>query len=224
MPAAMVYPFAAAVATLFMPTMPLAPGRFTRTSGTPSAAASRASIILMPVSTGPPGVAGTTTCMGRAGKSSCSRAMPSAVTIRAIAAQTNERIENGRSIAQPFLSPIFSAAGSDPAILGNIEDYSVRILEFALEVAVAFVTQIEEELAARRLDALLRVGQIVDLEAKVICPDGLGGVALDVVALAAGEIKQREIDDAIAQVDRRPDLDIFTADAFEIEDALVEFR
>ena len=47
----------------------------------------------------------------------------------------------------------------------DIEDHAVRILELALEVAGAFVAEVEEELAAGRLDALLRLDAVVDLDA-----------------------------------------------------------
>ena len=62
------------VATACMPIVPLAPGRLIRTTDVPSADASAGSIMRTAVSTGPPGVAGTITCTGRAGKCSCATA------------------------------------------------------------------------------------------------------------------------------------------------------
>jgi hypothetical protein len=63
-PAPMVYPFGAAVATLLIPTMPLAPGRLTRTKGVPRTLESSGSMMRIAVSAGPPGVAGTMTWIG----------------------------------------------------------------------------------------------------------------------------------------------------------------
>ena len=63
------------------------------------------------------------------------------------------------------------AVGSLPAVLRDVEDHAVRILELALEVAVALVAEVEEELAAGRFDALLRLGQIVDLDAEMVRAD-----------------------------------------------------
>ena len=56
--------------------------------------------------------------------------------------------------------------GTLPAVPGNVEDHAIGILELALEIAVTFVAEIEEEFAAVRLDALLRLDKIVNLEAK----------------------------------------------------------
>src|ERR1700674_73541 len=58
-----------------------------------------------------------------------------------------------------------------PAVLGKIEDHAVGVLELALEVAVTFVAEIEEEFAAGRLDFLLRLDEIVDLEAERVRAD-----------------------------------------------------
>src|ERR1700730_3479738 len=68
------------------------------------------------------------------------------------------------------------AVGSLPAVLGNIENDAVRILELAFKVAVTFVAKIEEEFSAMRLDALLGLGQIVDLEAEMVRADEAAGV------------------------------------------------
>src|SRR5271166_4880963 len=54
-----------------------------------------------------------------------------------------------------------------PAARGNIENDAVGVLELALEIAVTFVAQVEEEFAAVVLDALLRLGDIVDLKAEM---------------------------------------------------------
>jgi hypothetical protein len=53
---------------------------------------------------------------------------------------------------------------------------AVRILELAFKVAVTFVAKIEEEFSAMRLDALLGLGQIVDLEAEMVRADEPAGV------------------------------------------------
>ena len=50
------------------------------------------------------------------------------------------------------------------------------------------VAKVEEELAARRLDLLLRLGEVVDLKAEMIGADGVFRVR-QVVALAAGEVR-----------------------------------
>src|ERR1700683_2346331 len=95
-----------------------------------------------------------------------------------------------------------------PAVLGNIEDDAVRVLELALEIAVTFIAEIEEEFAAVGLDALLSFGQVVDLEAEMMCADKALGV-LDVGRLAAGagrEVGQGEIDGAVAHVNGRADI------------------
>src|SRR5579864_4072155 len=58
-----------------------------------------------------------------------------------------------------------------PAVLGNVEDDAVGVLELALEIAVPLVAEIEEEFAAGRLDFLLGFGEVVDLEAEVVRAD-----------------------------------------------------
>src|ERR1700719_1716195 len=113
-----------------------------------------------------------------------------------------------------------------PATLGNVEDHPVRVLELALEVSVPFVAEVEEELAAGALDAPLRVGEVVDLEAEVVRADEAARVG-DVGGLGAGaggEIEQREIDDAVGEVDRRADVEVFAAGALELEHGLIELR
>src|SRR5215469_15657954 len=91
------------------------------------------------------------------------------------------------------------AVGADPAALRNIEDDPIRVLELALEVSFAFIAEVEEEFAAGLLDAVLRLRQIIDLEAEVVCAHEaawighVGGLG----ARAGGEIEQREVDDAI---------------------------
>ena len=63
------------------------------------------------------------------------------------------------------------AVGALPAVLRDVEDHAVRVLELALEVAGAFVAEVEEELAAGRLDPLLRLDQVVDLDAEMVGAD-----------------------------------------------------
>jgi hypothetical protein len=48
-----------------------------------------------------------------------------------------------------------------PAVLGNIENDAVRVLELAFKIAVTFVAKIEEKFPAMGLDAFLRLGEIV---------------------------------------------------------------
>jgi len=91
---------------------------------------------------------------------------------------------------------------------------------------VALIAQVKEELAPIGLDALLGLGEILDLEAEMMGAHE-GRTLLDVGCLAAGsagEIEQREIDHPIAHVDRGADLQILAADALEVEDVGVEFR
>src|SRR5262249_45617465 len=94
----------------------------------------------------------------------------------------------------------------------------------ALEIAVALVAEVEEKLAAIGLDALLRLGEVVDLEAEMVRADE-GRAFLDIGRFAARlplEIEQREIDHAIAHVDRGADVQILAADALEVEHVGVE--
>ena len=56
-------------------------------------------------------------------------------------------------------------------MLGNVEHDAVRILELAFEIALARVAEVEEEFAAELLDLLLRLGEIVDLEAEMVGAD-----------------------------------------------------
>src|SRR5690242_6380331 len=58
-----------------------------------------------------------------------------------------------------------------PAVLGDIENHTVRVLELAFEIAVALLAEIEEELAAIGFDAFLRFGEIVDLKAEMVRAD-----------------------------------------------------
>src|SRR4030081_195330 len=113
---------------------------------------------------------------------------------------------------------------SEPALLRNIEDDPVRVLELALEgdVVLAFA-EIEEERAAGALDALLGVGEVVDLEAEMVGADEAFGV-LEAGAALALERQQRQIDHAVAQINARPDVEVLAADALEPEHALVERR
>src|SRR5262245_35229836 len=109
------------------------------------------------------------------------------------------------------------AVGPLPTVFRNIEDHPVRVLELALEIAVALVAEVEEKLAAIGLDALLRLGEVVDLEAEMMRADE-GRALLEIGRLAAGlplEIEQREIDHAVAHVDRGTDVQILAAYEFQ---------
>src|SRR5205823_697887 len=81
----------------------------------------------------------------------------------------------------------------------------------------------EEELAARRLDALLRLLEVFDLEAEVMRADEALGV-LQSRARFALVFEEREIDHAVAEIDRRAHVDVLLADALELEHTLVEAR
>src|SRR5580692_10896615 len=114
--------------------------------------------------------------------------------------------------------------GTLPAVLGNIEDDAIGILELAFEIAVTLVAEIEEELAAGRLDFLLGLDQIVNLEAEMVRADKSFGV-FQVRRRGAGagrEIEQGEVDCAVAHIDRRADIQILPRDALEVEHGLVE--
>src|SRR5262245_39280837 len=118
------------------------------------------------------------------------------------------------------------AVGPLPTVFCNIEDHPVRVLELALEIAMALVAEVEEELAAIGLDALLRFGEVIDLEAEMMRADE-GRALLEIGRLAAGlplKIEQREIDHAVAHVDRGTDVQILAADALEVEHVGVELR
>src|SRR5262252_11080012 len=114
--------------------------------------------------------------------------------------------------------------GSEPAALGNVEDDPVGILELALEVDfVLALTEVEEERAAGVFDALLRLGDVVDDEPEMVRAGEILGV-LEAGAELALERQQREVDDAVAQVDAGTDLQILAANPLEPEDVLIERR
>src|SRR5262249_20963104 len=82
-----------------------------------------------------------------------------------------------------------------PAILGDIEDHAIGILELALKIAVALLAKIEKELAAMGLDAFLRFSEILDLKSEMVRAD-MGARVFQIGRLAAGsagEIEQSEI-------------------------------
>src|SRR5690349_4963006 len=105
---------------------------------------------------------------------------------------------------EPNVGSLLISVGALPAVLRDVEDHAIRVLELALEVAFTLVAEVEEELATRRLDPLLRLHQVLDLNAEVVGADegraflqiGGGGAAF------ALEVEQRHIDDAVAHVDR----------------------
>src|ERR1700730_6673053 len=115
--------------------------------------------------------------------------------------------------------------GALPAVLGNIEDDAVGVLELALEIAVTLVAEVEEEFAAGRLDFLLRLDEIVDLEAEMVRAEKALGI-FQIRGRGAGagrEIEQGEVDRAVAHIDRRADIQILARNALEVEHGLVEF-
>src|SRR5262249_37228473 len=102
----------------------------------------------------------------------------------------------------------------------------VRVLELALEIAVALIAEVEEKLASVGLDTLFRFGEIIDLKAEMMGADERRAF-LDVGRLAASlpsKIEQREIYDAVAHVDRGADFQILTPDPLEVEHVGVELR
>src|SRR5262249_62391865 len=91
-----------------------------------------------------------------------------------------------------------SAPRAAPALARDVDDNAVRILELALEVfLVRVVAKVHEKLTAGSLDALLRLGDIVDDEAEMVCADEVLHVG-PAGALRAGEVEQRQIDRAMA--------------------------
>src|ERR1700733_12410700 len=89
---------------------------------------------------------------------------------------------------------------------------------------MSLVAEIEEELAAMRLDALLRRGEIVDLKAEMVRADET--VAFRQIrrlaTLVALEVEQGEIDDAVAHIYSGADLQILATDTLELEHVLIE--
>src|SRR5262249_59585321 len=109
----------------------------------------------------------------------------------------------------------------EPALLGNIEDDPVGILELALEVHLVLAfAEVEEERAARALDALLRLGEVVHLEAEMVGADEAFCILEPRAALAL-ERQERKIDHAVAEIDAGADVEILAADPLEPEHALV---
>src|SRR5262249_35248605 len=77
-----------------------------------------------------------------------------------------------------------------------------------------------------RLDAFLRCGQILDLKAEMVGADK-GRVLPPIrrrASFLAFVVEECEIDDAVAQVDRRADIEILATDAREFEYGFVERR
>src|SRR6202030_4371685 len=125
------------------------------------------------------------------------------------------RDKHGHGAGGASLLPV--TIGALPAVLGNIENDAVGVLELALEIAVTLVAEIEEEFAAVVLDAFLGLDEIVDLEAEMVSADKTFRI-FQVRGRGAGagrEIEQGEIDRAVAHVDRRADIQILARDALE---------
>src|SRR6185312_6717033 len=110
-----------------------------------------------------------------------------------------------------------------PAFLRDVEDDAVGILELALEVLfLSVIAEVEEELAAARLDLLLRLGQVVDLEAEVVRADVAFRIVEARTALAE-VVEKGEVDHAVAEVYSGGKVERFLADALQAEHAFVEF-
>src|SRR5262249_18831952 len=112
-----------------------------------------------------------------------------------------------------------------PAVLGNVEDHAIGILELALEIAVPLLTKVEEEFAAIGFDPPLRFGEILDLKAEMVRAD-IAARVFQIGCLATGalnEIKERQIDDPVAHINCRANIQILAPDPLEIEYSLIKF-
>src|SRR5262249_9373896 len=92
------------------------------------------------------------------------------------------------------------ARGHDPAGIVDIEDDAVGVLELPLETLLPFIAEIEEELAARRLDRGLLGLEIIGLEAEMMYAHE-GARILEARPDLALVLQQRQIDLAVAHVD-----------------------
>src|SRR5215468_6637708 len=91
---------------------------------------------------------------------------------------------------------------------------------------MALVAEVEEELAAIGLDALLRFGEVIDLEAEMMRADE-GRALLEIGRLAAGlplKIEQREIDHAVSHLERGTAVDVLADVAVVPERARLQRR
>src|SRR3954464_4271143 len=122
----------------------------------------------------------------------------------------------------PFIGAL--PGSPDPAFLREIEDHAVGILVLHFEVRIFLaLAEREEELAARGLDPFPGLVEIVHLEAEMVRADEARRI-LEAGAALALVLEEREIDDAVAEVDGRAHVDVLLADALELEHALVEAR
>src|SRR2546423_1733884 len=113
---------------------------------------------------------------------------------------------------------------TEPALLGDIEDHAVGILVLDLEVRLFLrLAQREEELAAGRLDLLLRCLEVVDLEAEVMRADEIGRILQPRAGLAF-VFEQGEVDDAVGKINPRAHLEVLLAHALQLEHLFVEGR
>ena len=104
----------------------------------------------------------------------------------------------------------------------NIEEIpprsrTVEILFFLI------VSEIKEERAAGAFDAFLGFGDVIDLEAEMVRSDKALGVVEAGSALAE-IVQQRQIDHAVAEVDRCGKVELFLSDTLQLEDALIKLR
>src|SRR5919198_2471543 len=96
-------------------------------------------------------------------------------------------------VSSPFMGTALLRR-ADPALLGKIEDHAVGVLVLHFEIRLFLaLAEREEELAARRLDALLRLLEVLDLKAEVMRADEALGI-LQPGACFALVLEEREID------------------------------
>src|SRR5260221_7612953 len=87
------------------------------------------------------------------------------------------RVGSPSSAREPRATYRPALLSPEPALLGDIEDHAVGVLVLDLEVRFFLrASEREEELAARRFDALLRRLEVVHLEAEVVRADEVGGI------------------------------------------------
>src|ERR1041385_4748126 len=98
---------------------------------------------------------------------------------RTMSTGDSARLRNRRPASAMPSQAASKLPGPLPALLRDVEDDAVGVLELALEVLLlGVVAEVEEELAAERFDSLLRLGEVVHLEAEVVGADEVLGVEI----------------------------------------------